>query len=210
MTTTTIALLITAVSNCSQGGNREQGWLVSKHMQVGKILDVAQLIKETGWRSDWAEEYGGLLLTVIQCLVLSVLPTPALTISLQPEPAVWRRQLTCSKCNQEGHISKFYQVGAYLTANDLFITQAQIAVGTHPLPRLSQQDTSTSTSGRPDQTTVLHEYWLSCQFHCTINTSSTLHLWTMLHILLLSNAHQTKSIILDIKITSILYFGIVF
>lgn len=57
-------------------------------MQAGKILDVAPLIKETGWRSDWAEEYGGSLLTVIQCLVLSALPMPALAISSQPEPAV--------------------------------------------------------------------------------------------------------------------------
>jgi hypothetical protein len=37
-------------------------------VQAGKILDIAQLVKETGWRSDWAEEYGDSLLTVIQGL----------------------------------------------------------------------------------------------------------------------------------------------
>jgi ATP-dependent DNA helicase RecQ len=79
-------------------------------VQAGKISDVTQLIKETGWRSDLAEEYGGSLLTVIHRLVPSAPPTPALAISSQPEPAVQRRKPTCSKCNQEGHISKFYQV----------------------------------------------------------------------------------------------------
>jgi hypothetical protein len=80
-------------------------------VQAGKILDLPQLIKETGWRSDWAEEYGGSLLTVIQRLAPSTLPMPALTISSEPGPAVppvRRRNLTCSKCNEEGHISKFY------------------------------------------------------------------------------------------------------
>jgi hypothetical protein len=77
---------------------------------VGKISDVTQLIKETGWKSDWAEEYGGSLLAVIQHLVPSVPPVPALTISSQPGPAVRRKKPTCSKCNQEGHISKLYQV----------------------------------------------------------------------------------------------------
>ena len=95
-------------------------------VQAGKISDVTQLIKETGWRSDWAEEYGGLLLTVIQRLVPST--PPALAISSQPEQAIRRRKPTCSKCNQEGHISKFYQVTACLTANDLFTTQARTAV----------------------------------------------------------------------------------
>ena len=80
-------------------------------VQAGKILDVGQLIKETGWRRDWAEEYGGSLLTVIQHLVPSTPPTIA--VLSEPGMAVRRRKPTCGKCNQEGHISKCYQVIVY-------------------------------------------------------------------------------------------------
>jgi hypothetical protein len=75
-------------------------------VQVGKISDIAQLIRETGWRSDWAEEYGGSLLTVIQHLVPSAPPAP-LAILSEPGPAVRRRKPTCGKCNQEGHVSNY-------------------------------------------------------------------------------------------------------
>ena len=85
-------------------------------VQAGKILDIAQLVKETGWRSDWAEEYGDSLLTVIQRLVPST-PTPALASLSEPGPALRRKKPTCKKCNQEGHISKSYRVTACATAN---------------------------------------------------------------------------------------------
>jgi hypothetical protein len=92
-------------------------------VQAGKILDIAQLVKETGWRSDWAEEYGDSLLTVIQ----GSTPTPALASLSEPGPAVRRRKPTCKKCNQEGHISKSYRVTVCATANGFF-TQARTVV----------------------------------------------------------------------------------
>jgi hypothetical protein len=76
--------------------------------QVGKLHSVAQLIKETSWRDDWANEFGQSLLRVIHehYPVQAAPPQATGTTADTRESAPRKRaQPRCSACQELGHNS---------------------------------------------------------------------------------------------------------
>jgi hypothetical protein len=85
-----------------------------------KLAGVDDIVKETGWRKDRAEEYGDALLKIIHAH--TPLPVPPSTApptgadntsraaQVIPDAGLTtrkRRPAKCSKCHQEGHISMY-------------------------------------------------------------------------------------------------------
>lgn len=80
--------------------------------QAFKLTTIADLIKETGWREDWAEDLGGSLLSVVH--KYWPIPQP-LTIS-EAGSSKKRGTITCSACGGRGHNSKsiFFKFKLYI------------------------------------------------------------------------------------------------
>lgn len=71
--------------------------------QAFKLTTIADLIKETGWREDWAEELGGSLLSVVH----KYRPLPQPPEVSEAGSSKKRSIITCSACGGRGHNSKF-------------------------------------------------------------------------------------------------------
>ncbi|RDB20670.1 ATP-dependent DNA helicase RecQ [Hypsizygus marmoreus] len=75
--------------------------VICAHAQ--KLPTVNDIVKETGWKRDWADELGESLLAVIH----SYFPPPAAASSSSApgvEQVMKRKPPKCSKCKAEGHI----------------------------------------------------------------------------------------------------------
>ena len=74
--------------------------------QASKLSMVTHLIKETGWREDWANEFGDSLLSVVR----QHQPLVAVQVNLEGLASTARKRgtVTCSACGTKGHNSMLF------------------------------------------------------------------------------------------------------
>lgn len=80
-----------------------------------KLTSPLDIVKETGWRKDWAEKHGDALISTIHTHFPLPVALPAAPLSdlplnssvAGPTTTRKRRTVRCSKCNEEGHNSKY-------------------------------------------------------------------------------------------------------
>ena len=130
--------------------------------QASKLFTIPHLIKETGWREDWANELGDSLLSVVRR------HQPTVAVDSEPSTSRKRGTVTCSACGTKGHISmlnpksilnKFSEFTIYTGSNNTCPVRVAASAARHQAVPAAYTQRDENTAPNPLPNTNIPQPW---------------------------------------------------